>query len=84
MKRVTIALFGLLLAGCATSEKAITTAVPIAVRCVKEVPSRPALVTDDELQAMNDYQMVLALWRDRLLRIGYEAELEAVIQACRG
>lgn len=84
MRLATIAVVGLLLAGCATSEKAITTTVPIAIRCVKDAPERPAFVQDDELRAMNDYQMVLALWRDRLLRIGYEAELEAVIAACRG
>lgn len=56
--------------------------LPIPVSCVREVPRPPALATDAELRAMNDYQLPLALWRDRLQRLSYEHELEAVLQAC--
>lgn len=84
MRLAAMLLVGLL-AACAGpgGPSSTVVSVPVATRCVRDAPERPAFVQDDELQAMNDYQLVLALWRDRLVRIGYEAELEAVIAACR-
>lgn len=78
-------LVGVLLAGCAVPSprtETITVHVPVAVPCIDAVPTRPALVTDAELRAMSDYQLPLALWRDRLMRQGYESELEATLTAC--
>lgn len=69
------------LAACGTAPPAAVD-VPIPVSCVSEAPRAPALVTDAELRAMNEYQLPLALWRDRLQRKGYERELEAVLIAC--
>ena len=80
MKRLAIAAAAAL-AGCTTAPPA-TVDVPIPVSCVREAPRPPALVTDAELRAMNEYQLPLALWRDRLQRKGYEGELEAVLSAC--
>jgi hypothetical protein len=57
--------------------------VPVSVPCVAEAPGRPALVSDDDLRAMSDYSLVLALFRDRRMRQGYEGELEALLAACR-
>lgn len=74
-----------LLAGCAAPAprtETITVHVPVPVPCVDVLPDRPALVTDAELRAMSDYQLPLALWRDRLMRQGYESELEATLTAC--
>jgi hypothetical protein len=69
------------MAACSTAPPAAVD-VPIPVSCVREAPRAPALVTDAELRAMNEYQLPLALWRDRLQRRSYERELEAVVQAC--
>lgn len=55
----------------------------IPVSCVREVPRGPAFVTDAELRAMSEYQLPLALWRNRLQRKAYQRELEAVVSACR-
>ena len=52
---------------------------PVPVPCVDTAPDRPALVTGVELRAMSDYQLVLALHRDRLMRILYESEFEATL-----
>lgn len=74
----------LLLAGCATAPALPERVeVPVPVPCVAEVPARPDLVTDAQLRAMTDYQIILALARDRLQRRQYEAELEAALSACR-
>lgn len=57
--------------------------VPVAVSCVRETPDKPALVSDEDLKAMNEYQLPLALYRDREQRQGYEAKLEAIIEVCK-
>jgi len=72
-------------AGCCSAgarDVAATVNVPVPVPCVQRAPDRPALASDADLDAMSDYQLVFALWRDRLQRIGYEAELEALVTAC--
>lgn len=74
----------LLLAGCATAPALPERVeVPVPVPCVAAAPVRPEFVTDAALRAMTDYQLVVAMWRDRLQRRQYEAEVEAVIAACR-
>ncbi len=84
MTRASLVLI-VLLAGCAAPAprvETVTVHVPVPVPCVDVLPARPALVTDAELRAMSDYQLPLALWRDRLMRSAYEAELEATLIAC--
>lgn len=76
-------IFVALLAGCATTEPhTVEVRVPVAVPCITAAPRTPSLVTDAELNAMSDYQAVLALWVDRIKRGLYESELEAAIIAC--
>lgn len=70
----------LLLSGCSTSPQLVQ--VPVAVRCIEVAPARPALVTDADLKALNDYQMALALRQFHLVAGGYIAELEAVVSGC--
>lgn len=80
-----VLLLALLLAACAApapQTETITVHIPVPVPCVDTAPDRPALVTGVELRAMSDYQLVLALHRDRLMRILYESELEATLTAC--
>jgi len=74
-----------LLAGCASGPPPLPTEVriPVAVPCLTEAPARPELLTDGALAALDDYRLVLELARDRRLRQGYIAELEAVVAGCR-
>lgn len=68
-----------LLVGCSSSPK-IT--VPIAVSCVSTIPQAPALK-----YAPGTYTDVFSIVRDlkgdRELMLGYQGELEAVIQGCK-
>lgn len=73
----------LMVAGCGTLAPPVADR-GVAIACVDDLPPKPALVTDPDLRAMTDYQIVLALWRDRLQRAGYELQLEAALLACRG
>lgn len=74
----------LLLAGCAsTPALPERVEVPVPVPCVAQVPARPEFVTDAQLRAMGDYALILSLAKDRLQRRQYEAEVEAVIAACK-
>lgn len=86
MKIMTV-LLAMLLTGCACFKEPepqiVRVEVPVTQKCVKELPARPAFVTDAEMKAMSDYQLVLAMRRDQMMRRGYTAELEALVEACR-
>jgi len=74
----------LVLTGCANGPTVpAEVRVPVPVPCVETVPSRPSMMSDGELMALDDYGLVVALARDRRIRQGYEAELEAVVAGCR-
>lgn len=90
--RIRDVLFGILLivmllvmlGGCsATMPKTQIVEVPVPVPCIKDMPPKPPLVTNGELAAMNDYQLPLALFRDREQRQGYEEKLEALMELCK-
>ena len=76
----------LLLAGCAARPVVVTETVevrvPVPVPCIAEMPARPAVMTDAELLALDDYRAVVALRRDRMLLVQYAAEAEAVMRPC--
>lgn len=57
--------------------------MPIAVPCIDRVPQRPSMLSDAELLALDDYGLVIALARDRRVRQGYIADLEATVEGCR-
>lgn len=71
------------LAGCAGIEVPKEVRVPVAVPCVEQVPQRPSMMSDQELLALDDYGLVVALARDRRVRQGYIVELEATLEGCR-
>jgi hypothetical protein len=73
------------LSGCASAPPAPVEVVkvPVAVPCVREMPERPAFITDEEWAALDAYKKALALWKDRRERQDYEAKLEATLEACR-
>lgn len=73
----------LLLAGCTAAPVVPTEVkVPVPVACIDRPVDKIELMTDDELKALNDYQLPLALWLDRRLRQIYEARLEATLDGC--
>jgi hypothetical protein len=84
MRFALIWLASSLLVGCASGPqipKEIR--VPVPVACIDQVPQRPSMLSDAELLALDDYGLVLALARDRRVRQGWEATIEALIEGCR-
>ena len=72
----------LLVAGCATPPP--TVEIPVAVSCLPTaVPARPAIISNADLKALDDEGLVLTIAAERLSLIGYSAQAEAVIQACK-
>lgn len=79
-KILFIALAGFL-AGCATVPGPVQKVeVPVAVSCVKTVPAKPALPAVPKTGIFDQAKALIV--RDKI-RKNYEAELEAVIAACR-
>lgn len=88
MKRLTIGLC-LVLAGCAgqvaepSEPVTVRVEVPVQVPCRTERVQRPAFAVDSlPIGASIDEQM-RALRADRRQRQGYEARLEAAVEACQ-
>jgi len=83
--RATVMLAALgLLAGCETIPVAPKEVrVPVTVPCIEQAPQRPSMMSDQELLALDDYGLVVALARDRRIRQGYQAVLESVVEGCR-
>jgi hypothetical protein len=72
-----------LLAGCVGNPVIPTEVrVPVPVSCVTEQPKKPAMLSDAELRALDDFKLPIALTLDRRVRQAYEAELEAVLAGC--
>lgn len=73
-----------ILAGCASAPT-----VPDVIRvqvptpCIEVAPTRPIMLSDAQLLALDDYGLVLALAQDRRVRQGYQLELEAAVAGCR-
>lgn len=85
--RWTIA-FLLVLSACSTMHTvpvdrpvAVRTAVPVS--CVASVPVRPAIVSDDALDKLSDYDLTLTIAQERSALLLYMAEASTVIEACR-
>lgn len=57
--------------------------IPVPIKCIEVSPERPSLLSDEELLALDDYGLVLGLARDRRIRQGYEAQLEAALEGCK-
>lgn len=72
------------LAACATSQSVPAPAAVVATPCVREMPERPALLSDDDLRPLSAGQRLAALFADYRLRSAYDATLEAAIRPCVG
>ena len=74
------------LAGCATTpEPAIdvrTVKVAVPVPCREPVPDRPAFPMDDLRPGASLNQFVSAALAERLVRDGYQLQLETALRAC--
>lgn len=77
-----VAILSVLLAGCASFQATKQVDIPVLVSCVKQKPVRPPFYTDAQMKAMNDYQLSIALWVNRIQASNYIGELEAVMSAC--
>ena len=76
------ALLALLLAGCASAP--VSVSVPIAASCVPaDAPGLPATLSNAELAALDDRQLVLTIASERLTLLVYAKQADLVIQACR-
>jgi hypothetical protein len=80
------ALLALLLTGCATTtQMPERVEVPVGVSCLPKsgIPAKPDTYSDAQLQAMDDYKIVLALRQNATRLADYAAQLEALLVACR-
>jgi hypothetical protein len=79
----------ILLAGCSSAptipDPPREVRVPVPVPCLRpeDVPQRPSMLSDAQLDALDDKRAVIALGQDRRVRQGYEASMEAAIAGCR-
>ncbi|MEK9809116.1 MAG: hypothetical protein VW362_01615 [Candidatus Nanopelagicales bacterium] len=72
------------IAGCSSvPEVPREVRVPVPVPCIERPPVRPSMMSDQELLALDDYGLVVALARDRRVKQGYIVELEATLEGCR-
>jgi hypothetical protein len=71
----------LLLTGCICDP--VKPTPPVIVPCVKDIPVRPALVTNVQLKGTDDFHFAPILIKDRQDREGYMKQLEAVLESCR-
>lgn len=72
------------LGGCSTIPEAPKEVrIPVAVPCIERPPGKPSMLSDAELLALDDFGLVVALARDRRIRQGWEATLEALVEGCR-
>lgn len=56
--------------------------VPVLVPCIEAMPAKPAFAVDALPLGADVWEQMAALRAERMQRKGYEAELEAELQAC--
>lgn len=88
MRQGVIALFfsSVVFSGCATDRIVPQEVrIPVPVSCLKEgdSPVRPSMMSDEQLDGLDDKRAVVALGQDRRIRQAYEARLEAALAACK-
>lgn len=76
----------LLLTGCASLSPApqvVEVKIPISVSCVKEIPAKPIIHTNEQLKLFDDYGFITAIHADRLALDLHSDKLSALLEACR-
>ena len=86
MKKIVLFLSCAIVAGCATTpEPAIdvrTVNVAVPVPCREPMPEKPAFPMDGLKPGTSLNQFVSAALAERLVRAGYEIQLETALRAC--
>ena len=76
----------ILLAGCATPPEPVievrTVNVAVPVPCREPVPAKPSFPMDDLRPGTSLNQFVSAALAERLVRDGYELQLQTALRAC--
>jgi len=85
--RILILAAALVLAGCASTQQLTIpkeTKVPVPVACIDaaDIPAPPAVPTEAELLAMNEYSRTIALWLAYLKLEIYKRQAAVVIDRC--
>lgn len=84
--RHVAAMIALMLAGCAAAPEPVievrTVNVAVPVPCREPVPDRPAFPMDGLRPGTSLNQFVSAALAERLVRSGYELQLETALRAC--
>lgn len=84
IRKIRILVSCAVLTGCASApEIPREVRVPVPTPCIDRAPQRPSMLSDAELLALDDYGLVIALARDRRVRQGWEATIEALVEGCR-
>lgn len=84
MKFIYSILFVVFLAGCTTTAPRVQEVlVPIQVPCKIDKPAKPNFAVDTLGIDANIFEKVKALLAERKQRMGYEKELEVLIDGCK-
>lgn len=89
MRTLTLIALVLLLAGCDTTPprpEVRVVKVPVAVPCLKrsELPVAPKTASNQDLNALGDFDLVLQIAAERLDLLKFSGEQSAVLKACAG
>lgn len=71
-----------LLGGCAVPRVPDVVSVPVPVACITAAPARPAIATDAELAALDDYDLVRRLAAERAELVAWLEEVQPLLAAC--
>lgn len=71
-------------AACQTPPEIRTVEVPVTVPCVKssDVPPMPQIVPNKDLNALNDFDLIIEIASERLDLLMHSNDLHALIKAC--
>jgi hypothetical protein len=89
MKKIALTVIAALISGCAATPAAqplpAIVKIPVAVPCIKpeDVPVKPAYESLTDNNNTSDETVILHVTRDFVKSLPYQAQLEAVIVACR-
>ena len=57
--------------------------IPILTSCVKDLPLKPPFITNQDYRKLDGAQKAYMLWGERELHMGYESELESILNECK-